>query len=156
MKKYVFLLLAASFSLLFTSNNTAAQTSKTPSSNHNAISVLNGAWQTSWDGTAGIPSGKEYMVLNDGFFNNISQDSTGAWRETHGGTYEITGNLYKQKILYSSHPARMGAIHWMEFRMDGDNLYLNYFKKLINPNGEDVTSQMHRMEQKFVRVKKSS
>ncbi len=155
MKKYVFILLAASFNLLFILNKAAAQSSKKTSPNHHAISVLNGAWQTSWDSAGGIPSGKEYIVLNDGFFSNIGQDSTGAWRETHGGTYEISGNLYKQKVLYSSHPDRMGAIHWMEFRMEGDNLYLNYFKKLINSNGEDVTGQMHRMEQKFTRVKKS-
>lgn len=108
MKKCIFLLFAASFSLIFTSNNAAAQTSKKTSSNHNAISVLNGAWQTSWNGTAGIPSSKEYIVLNDGFFSNIGQDSTGAWRETHGGTYEISGNIYKQKILYSSYPERIG------------------------------------------------
>ncbi len=89
----------------------------------------------------------------DGFFTIVGQDSTGAWVDTHAGTYDISGNLYKIKVLYSSHPERIGVNHWIEFRLDGDNLYLNFFKKLINPKGEDITGQMQRFEEKYVRAK---
>ncbi len=92
----------------------------------------------------------------DGFFTIVGQDSTGAWVDTHAGTYDISGNLYKIKVLYSSHPERIGVNHWIEFRLDGDNLYLNFFKKLINPKGEDITGQMQRFEEKYVRAKKPS
>lgn len=94
--------------------------------------------------------------MHDGFFTVIRKDSTGAWDGTDAGTYDISGNLYKIKILYNSHPDRIGVTHWIEFRLERDTLYLNFFKKLINPKGEDVTGQMQRSEGKYVRVKKSS
>ncbi len=144
MKKNVFILLSFILGLLYSSNKAEAQTSKNKIANHSSISVLNGAWQTNWQGANNTASGTEYTVLHDGFFSNVGQDSTAAWRDTHAGTYEISGNIYKQKILYSSHPERMGMTHWIEFRIDGNNLYLNFFKKLIGSKGEDVTGQMHQ------------
>ncbi len=155
MKKYLFLILSASFIVLFVAN-AKAQTSKNKSGNRSSISVLNGAWQTNWENDNSKAPRIEFSVLHDGFFSNVSQDSTGAWQETHAGTYEISGNIYKQKILYSSHAERMDMTHWIDFKIKGDTLYLNFFKKLIGPKGEDMTSQMQRLEQKYVRFKKSS
>lgn len=154
MKKYLFLILPTFF-IVLSFASAKAQTSKNKSANHSSISKLNGGWQTTWHNANSNVSSMEYIVLHDGFFSNVGQDSTGAWREVHAGTYDISGNVYKQKILYSSYPDRMGATHWMDFRIKGDTLYLNFFKKLITAKGEDVTGQMQRVEQKFVRAKKS-
>lgn len=155
MKKYIFLILSASF-IVLSFANAKAQTSKNKRGNGSSISVLNGAWQSTWRDSANHTSRMEYWLLHDGFFSNVGQDSTGAWRDTHVGTYEISGNVYKQKLLYSSHPERMGVTHWIDFRISGDTLYTSFFKKLINPKGEDVTSQMQPLEQKYVRFKKGS
>ncbi len=86
MKKHVFILLFASLGLLFSTNKAEAQTSKNKNSNHSSISVLNGAWQTNWHAADDTAPSIEYTVLHDGFFSNVSQDSTGAWREMHAGT----------------------------------------------------------------------
>jgi hypothetical protein len=156
MKKYVFILLSPTLALLLSLNKAEAQTSKNKSANHSSISLLNGAWQTTGQGTDGNAPVRGYCVMHDGFFTVIGKDSTGAWNETDAGTYDISGNLYKIKILYDSHPERIGVTHWMEFKLEKDTLYLNFFKKLINPKGEDVTGQMQRFEEKYVRAKKAS
>src|SRR3712207_8302553 len=59
----------------------------------------NGAWQTTWRDSANNTSSMEYSILHDGFLSNVGQDSTGAWRETHFGTYEDR----KSTRLNSSH-----------------------------------------------------
>jgi hypothetical protein len=134
--------------LFLVSNKVQAQQS--PVSN-SSLSALNGAW----DGVLqlGGRSFKEHSLYYNGFVTNISEDSTGAWKDTHSGTYEISGNVYKQKILYSSYPARIGIIHWHEFKIEGDTLYLTFFKKIFDRNGKDVTSGMTPVEVKYVRAK---
>ena len=149
MKKVLFIFCASFYFLFFLGNNLQAQNSK--ASNKASLSVLNGAWDAVWKGADGTQL-REHCLYYNGFVTNIGQDSTGAWKDIHSGTYEISGNMYKQKILYSSFPDRIGIIHWQEFKIKGDTLYLTFFKKLIDANGKDVTSQMQPIENKYVRV----
>ena len=149
MKKSLFIFYASLCFQLFAYNKVQAQ--KSPVRNA-SLSTLNGAW----DGVLKFGDGysfKEHSLYYNGFVTNISQDSTGAWKDIHSGTYEISGNIYKQKILYSSYPDRIGITHWQEFKIEGDTLYLTFFKKLIDQNGKDVTSQTKPVVFKYVRVK---
>src|SRR4051794_1842439 len=97
------------FSIIsFTAGHT--QTSKPAKSSGSAS--LNGAWRVvRWnedgnDTTFAKPV--DYWVLSDGFFSDIGLDSTARWIDTHGGTYEVDGNILKEKIVYSSHSDRIG------------------------------------------------
>lgn len=136
-----------------------AQSSANKNGNESLTASLNGAWQVvsvnvnGKDSSTGKPI--EYWVLSDGFFSNVGLDSNGHWTDTHGGTYEIDGNIYKEKLVYSSHPERIGVTHWIEMRRTGDTLHMKYFNKLIGPDGQDVTAQItDKMEVTLVRVKK--
>ncbi len=121
------------------------------------MATLNGGWQrivVKVNGKMEDNPPQEFRVYNNGFFSIIGRDSTGAWKETHGGTYEISNNLYKEKIIYSSYPDRMGSTHWQQFNMKGDTVTFRLFNKLINANGEDVSATMPKIEMICVRAKK--
>ena len=116
-----------------------------------------GAWQRIYDfdgkeTTTGEP--KEFVILYNGFFSSVGQDSTGKWGNTHVGTYEISGNTMKNILLYSSHPERVGSTHWIEYDMKGDTLTIKWFKKLVTAQGQDITAQMPKAESKYIRAKK--
>src|SRR5688572_2136381 len=102
-------------------NEAAAQSDKREKGNN--TNAINGAWQRvySYNGkttTSGEP--KEFALVHNGFFSSIGQDSTGQWNNTYGGIYEISGNIMKTKLLYSSHLNRMGSINWVEYEIKGD------------------------------------
>ncbi len=150
MKKFL-LIFYVGIELFILSIDVHAQTSK--ANNRSSLSVLNGAWNSVSSANSG-DQGMEHSLYHDGFVTNIVRDSSGAWRDIYSGTYEIDGNLYKQKILYCSSSQLMGALHWQEFKIKGDTLYLTFFKKLIDPTGKDVTSEYTPVVNKYVRVQK--
>jgi len=59
----------------------------------------------------------------------------------------------KTKLLYSSHLNRMGSINWVEYELKGDTLTMNWFKKVINASGQDITGRMPKAKSKFIRMK---
>ncbi len=143
--------------LLFISlvNEAEAQSAKSKTGNN--AKALNGAWQRVYyyngkTTTSGEP--KEFAIVQDGFFSSIGQDSIGRWDNTHGGTYEISGNIMKNKLVYSSHINQMGSIIWVEYELKGDTLVMNWNKKLINASGQDITARMPKAKSKFIRMKK--
>ncbi len=71
MKKYVFLLLPASF-IVLSFANAQAKTSKNKRGSRSSISILNGEWQTTWQDANSNVSRMEFSVLHDG--SNVSQD----------------------------------------------------------------------------------
>jgi hypothetical protein len=154
MKKFPFSTFAVCFIMLLSFNILKAQKTKKTSAQSSSILALNGGWQrVSVKVNDKVESGSpEFRVYHDGYFSIIGQDSTGAWKETHGGTYEISGNLYKEKILYSSFADRMGVIHWQEFTVKGDTATFKLFKKLINYQGDVAT--LPKIEMVCVRMKK--
>ncbi len=131
-----------------------AQSSRSKTGNY--PSALNGAWQRVYYNngkatTSGEP--KEFALVHDGFFSSIGQDSTGRWNNTHGGTFEISGSLMKNKLLYTSHIDRMGSTNWVEYELKGDTLIMNWSKKVITASGQDITARMPKAKSKFIRMK---
>src|SRR4030095_13859520 len=155
MKKIFFIQCTVTLMTLFAVNIAAAQSSENSIGNNAAV---NGAWQRVYydngktTTTTGEP--KEFVVVHDGFFSSIGQDSSGRWSNTHAGTFEISGNIMKNHLLYSSHTERVGSDHWVEFELKGDTLTMKWFKKMITPQGQDITAQMPKAESKYIRAKK--
>lgn len=101
----------------------------------NKQSIFNGAWR-SVDNTG-------FSVMHDGYFNSVSQDSTGKWVAVHAGTYTVNSdNTITFKILYSSYPDHIGAANTAEYSINGETLKMRHFKKLIDAQGKDITDQM--------------
>lgn len=156
-KKFFFpatLLSVAIFSLL-TAN---AQHSKRKLSNSTSASAVEGAWERVYHfngkmTTTGEP--KEFAVVYNGFFSSIGQDADGRWTNTHGGSYEIKGNLMTNHLLYSSHPDILGFTNWVEYKIEGDTLTLKWnIKKMITPQGQEITVEIPTSESKYIRAKR--
>ena len=153
MRKFSLFLLVVCFILHLPFYTLKAQSTSKASVPSSSISALNGGWQrisVIVDGRV-TKGAEQFRVYHDGFFTILAKDSAGGWKDTHGGTYEIEGNLYKENILYSSFPDRMGVIHWQEFTMKGDTLTFKLFNKLINYKGNVTT--FPKMEMVCVRMK---
>ncbi|ANE52178.1 lipocalin-like domain-containing protein [Flavisolibacter tropicus] len=149
MKKILFSLVVVI--LCFSAFTTTAQTSasKINYANQNLKSALAGAWQST-DGT-------EFAMMNeDGFFSSISKDSTGMWASTYAGTYTVdNANTLTFKVMYSSHPDHVGALHTVEYEVKGDNLTIKWFKKLVDAKEGDITARMPKGQQTmYMRAKK--
>jgi hypothetical protein len=146
MKKIILGLVVAI--VCFSSFTTTAQTTASPAYNKSQVSPLVGAWQS--------VDGKEFSIMNDGFFSAIGQDSTGRWAATHAGTYTIdNANTLTFKVLFSSFPDHIGALHTVEYAVKGDNLTIKWFKKLVDAKEGDITAQAPKDQQtQYVRAKK--
>lgn len=94
--------------------------------------------------------------MNDGFFSSVGQDSTGKWADTHAGSYTVdNSNMVTLKVLYSSFPDHIGALHTVEYEINGDNLTMKWFKKLVDAKAGDITAQMPKGQQtQYVRANK--
>jgi hypothetical protein len=118
---------------------------------------LEGAWEVVWTKSNGQVDQKQkptqIKIFSDGYFSLIMQDSLGKWTQASAGTYETDGKVYKETHLYSNIPEWVGLIDWQEFEIRGDTLVNKLFTKIINGNGEDVTAQYPKMEEKRVRPK---
>ncbi len=149
MKKFISLLFVAGFCLSTTINaQTSVSQTKTFIKNADASPSVNGAW-VSMDK-------KEFAIMNDGFFSSIGADSTGAWKDTHAGTYTVdNSNTITYKILYSSFPDHVGSLNTAEFELKGDVLTIKWFKKLVDAKGVDITAQMPKdLQTQYVRAQK--
>ena len=153
--KNMFLIQYVAFLLFFSLVNGAlAQSAKSKAGINQ--SGINGAWQRVYyyNGktlTSGEP--KEFALVHDGFFSSIGQDSTGRWTNTYAGAFEISGNIMKNKLLYSSHSDRIGSINWTEYELKGDTLIMNWSKKVITASGQDITARVPKAKSKFIRMK---
>jgi hypothetical protein len=138
MKKLISLLFIAGFCFAFISAN--AQTAQEKS--------ISGAWVSQ--------DGKEFTMLNNGFFSSVSADSTGKWNETHAGTYTIdNANTITYKVVYSSFPDHIGALNTVEYSIKDGAITMKWFKKLIDAKGVDITAQVPKDTQTtYVRAKK--
>jgi hypothetical protein len=136
----------------------AAPTSKRKSSSRAFASAMDGAWQRvyRYNGkttTTGEP--KEFVVVHDGFFSSVGQDTEGRWTNTHSGSFELEGKLMKNHLLYSSHADRLGFTNWIEYELKGDTLTLKFnSKKMLTPQGQEITVEMPTSESKFIRAKR--
>jgi hypothetical protein len=143
MRKATFLKYAVCLLFLLKLHSAEAQQTTTTGAIRPSLSVLNGGWNRVSEkwlvGQGRTKLQPQFRLYYDGYFTMVGQDSTGAWRSTFGGTYEIEGNIYKEKMLYSSFPELNGYVHWQEYEVRGDTLIFKTKNKVIDPQGVDVT-----------------
>lgn len=97
---------------------------------------------------------EQFKVFNDGYFSIVMFDSTGAFHGAGGGSYEVNDNTYKETFKHYSDRKYDGYSDWQEWKMEGDTLIFEGFKKSIMPNGKDVTNKPSEMfTQKWARIK---
>ena len=141
MKKQLFFKIISASFLLFVYINTEAQNAKSLSDKNSPLSVLNGAWKMVYDNVDGkITLAKDQplkiYVLNDGFWMWLGPDSSGKWNQGGAGTYEIDGNIWKQKSIYSFDPERIGYVNWSKFELRSDTLYMQNYVKMFYKDEE--------------------
>ena len=125
----------------FLSTKTIAQTNNSKKvTTQKSNSSLSGAWYSD--------DNKEFLIMFDGFFSSLAQDSTGKWTEAYAGAYTIDNtNTITFKATHSSIDYRVGYLHTIEYNLNGDNLTFRLYKKLIDPNAGDVTARMPKDKQ---------
>jgi len=141
MKKQLLLKLITVSFLFSICIDTIAQNLKSPSKKISSLSILNGAWKMVYDNVDGkITLAKDQplkiYVLNDGFWMWFGPDSSGKWNQGGAGTYEIDGNIWKQKSIYSFDPERIGYVNWSKFELRSDTLYMQNYVKMFYKDEE--------------------
>ena len=141
MKTQLLLKLVTVLFLLSICTDTVAQSPKSPSTKNLSLSILNGAWKMVYDNVDGkITLAKDQplkiYVLNDGFWMWLGPDSSGNWNQGGAGTYEIDGNIWKQKSIYSFDPERIGYVNWSKFELRSDTLYMQNYVKMFYKDEE--------------------
>lgn len=158
MKKQLLIKLITASFLVFIYKNANAQNSESSSDKNSSSSILNGAWKMVYDNENGhITVAKDQplkiYVLCDGFWMWYGPDSSGIWNQGGAGTYEIVGNIWKQKALYSFDASRIGYLNWSKFEIRGDTVYMQNYIKMFYKE-EDVTTDFPKRNVKWVRHKK--
>lgn len=149
MKSLLFTLLFAAFGLF-----AFLPTAKKPAS------PIDGAWElysTEKGGkTTFAKKPSQIKVYHDGYFCMMVFDSTGKFDYGGAGTYELDGNHYKETFTYGTWTEGIGGSVWFDWSIKGDTLIFAGFKKVIMPDGKDVTKSWggDSFIEKKVRVKK--
>ena len=133
-----------------------AQNGKSSSSHIPAPSVLDGAWKMIYDNVDGkITEAKDQplklYVLSNGFWMWFGPDSSGKWNEGGAGTYQIEGNIWKQKAIYSFDPERVGYLNWSKFELRNDTLLMQNYIKMFYKD-KDETKDFPKRNVKWVRI----
>lgn len=112
-------------------------------SNINAPSPIDGSWELYSTEIAGRTTihkkPKQFKIFHDGFVSLMMYDSLGKFEGAGAGTFELTGNKYKETFTYGSWPEAVGTSIWQEWAMKGDTLLFYGFKKVTDGNGNDIT-----------------
>ena len=151
------LIVATSCLLAFTSNK--PQRMDNPP-HKTTVSPMEGAWElysTEAKGkTTYHKKPKQIKVYQDNNFCMMHYDTTGKFYYACAGTYELDGNRYKETFIYHSMAAFTGASIWYDWSANGDTLTFAGFKKILSPDGKDVTQDWggDYFIEKKVRVKK--
>lgn len=134
------------FSFSFISVTTIAQS--TNSNIEKKSDPISGSWYS--------VDNKEFLMMTDGFYSTVAQDSSGKWSTIHAGTYSIeNGNSVTFKVNLSSFAYRVGYLHTIEYELNGENLTIKWYKKIIDPKAGDITMRLPKGQQTvFVRAKK--
>ena len=99
---------------------------------------------------------KQIKLYHDGYLCLMHYDSTGKFAFAAAGTYEVNGNHYKETCTYHTMTGLVGASIWFDYSINGDTATFSGFKKVIMPDGKDVTKDWggDSFVEKKVRVKK--
>src|SRR5690606_1474207 len=134
MKKMLLYFLVVSF-FKFSTITTAQTFNSTTTIAENGDDPISGAWLS--------VDNKDFIIMSDGFFSSVAQDSTGKWTETHVGSYILDNtNTITFKVNHSSFAYRIGYLHTIEYELNGDNLTIIWYKKMIDNKGNDLTARM--------------
>ena len=121
-----------------------ANTTNSLKKNTAAPSPIDGSWEkvsTVIDGKLTTPKRQpaEFKMWNDGYFSLIHYNDDGTLGFAGAGVFEVNGNHYKETYKYCHDTTFIGASVWFDWYMKGDTLVFTGFKKVILPNGKDVT-----------------
>ena len=146
MKKMLLSLLVASFCFL-SITTTAQTTSSNTTIVKNADIPFSGAWHS--------VDNKEFLLMSDGFYSSVAQDSTGKWTAIHAGTYTVDkANTATFKVTHSSFAYRIGYLHTVAYDLNGENLTIRWYQKMIDAKAADITDRMPKGQQtQYVRAK---
>jgi len=117
---------------------------------------INGAWEMVWSNEKANPTGKamEFKLYHDGFFSVLWQDTPGKWNHGAAGVYKLNGNALQQIVKYDTDTSFINWQFWQSIELRKDTLYTKVFYKVINPKGEDVSSQWgDSVREKWIRAK---
>jgi hypothetical protein len=126
------------------------------------VSPIEGNWVTvSFEQNGKLFKPKRYpqqfKMFHDGYFSLITYDTTGNFSFACAGTYELSGNTYKETCTYHSETNYINFKDWETWEMKGDTLIFYGFEKAEMPDGKNVTSDFNangKFIEKRVRVKK--
>jgi hypothetical protein len=116
-----------------------------PNAPSKKISPIDGNWEkvsTVINGKLTTPQRKpaEFKMFNDGYFSLIHYNDDGSSLGFAGaGVFELNSNHYKETYKYAHDTTLIGASVWFDWYMEGDTLVFTGFKKVILPDGTDVT-----------------
>jgi len=157
MKQYHLSLMLAGLLSIVASVAVEAQNSNRKPMSESTQALLNGSWKriaVIQDGKPEAAPLEQIRLFHDGFYTYIGQDSAHNWTRTFGGTYELSGNTYKEMMRYCYLPAIVGNTHWQSFKIKGDTLRIKLFEKMMDSTGKEVPPPKYTRELVFTREKK--
>ena len=158
MKNVTIALLCATACLLAFVPNKPQHKNNLP--NQTTVSPIEGSWElysTEKGGkTTYHKKPSQIKIFHDDYTSVMAFDSTGKFYYTAVGTYEWDGIHLKETCTYHSMAGLAGASLWFDCSVNSDTMILSGFKKVIMPDGKDVTKDWggDSFIEKKVRVKK--
>ena len=98
-----------------------------------------------------------FKMLHNGFVSVILYNDSGNFALAGAGTYEISGNIYKETAIYHSDTIAIGFKDWQKWEIKGDTLIFYGFEKAEMANGKDMTQQLNadgKFIEKSIRAKR--
>ncbi|MFN8288809.1 MAG: hypothetical protein U0U70_01005 [Chitinophagaceae bacterium] len=128
----------------------------------NIPSPIEGNWETVSFEVNGKPTHpkrvpQQFKMFHDGFFSLLAYNDEGEFAFAGAGTYEVTGNMYKETCTYHSATADIGFTDWQKWEIKGDTLVMYGFEKALMGDGKDITKEVNAngmFVEKRVRAKK--
>jgi len=149
------------FIIAITACNQKQNDNKKAELTNKTVSPIDGNWVTVSFEKNGIVSHpkrvpQQFKMFHDGFFSLIMYDDEGKFYLAGAGSYEIDGDIYKEKFPFHSDTAFIGSQNWQKWEVKGDTLIFYGFEKALMPDGKDVTNEWNtggRFIEKRVRAK---
>lgn len=108
----------------------------------NAGSILDGGWYLVEGTYAGQKRAEstpfQFKLFGEGQFAFLMKSESGAWDYSSTGSYEIEGDVYREKFEFSTNPAFMGVTAEWKFELKGDSLFLEGPSKIIGIDGQEA------------------
>lgn len=134
------------FSILSCNNNQVSTAQASLSSGAEAPSAaaseIDGGWylvKGTYGGQAREESSPfQFKLFREGQFAFLMKSEGGAWDYSSTGSYEIEGDVYREKFEFSTNPSFVGVTTEWKFKISGDSLYMEGPTKIINTEGKEA------------------